>query len=144
VKALARDAESDHDTIAHFIPSQAGAFGSGPESEHLPAMLDSLEATMRELNGKEKLLANAIVEGDTGCFSETNLREAEARGVNALIPDPQFRKRDGHVEGRPEHGGKGRLTAKDFEYDEAKNRCPAKKELTYKGQVRLISHVFPL
>jgi hypothetical protein len=59
--------------------------------------------------------------------------------IEAIIPDQQFRKRDGQFEGRPEHGGKGRFTAEDFEYDEAGNsyRCPAKKELTYKGHVRL-------
>jgi hypothetical protein len=38
-----------------------------------------------------------------------------------------------------EHGGKGRYTVKDFEYDEKRNsyRCPAGKELSYKGRVKL-------
>jgi hypothetical protein len=35
--------------------------------------------------------------------------------------------------------GTGRFTAEDFEYDEGENsyRCPAKKELSYKGHVQL-------
>jgi hypothetical protein len=47
------------------------------------------------LNGKEEPLEGAIVEGDTGYFSEENLREAEERKIEVIIPDQQFRKRDG-------------------------------------------------
>jgi hypothetical protein len=43
-------------------------------------MLDSLTKTMKELTGKEAPLETAIVEGDTGYFSENNLQEAEKRG----------------------------------------------------------------
>jgi transposase len=117
----------------------AGVYGSGSESEHFPEMLGQLEETMEELSGKEAPLSQAIVEGDTGYFSENNLREAEERGVEVLIPDQQFRKRDAHFDGRKGHGGAGRFTAEDFEYDEAGNyyRCPMGKSLTYKGHVKL-------
>jgi hypothetical protein len=94
---------------------------------------------MRALNGKEEPLKGAIVEGDTGYFSEENLREAGERKIEVIIPDQQFRKRDGQFEGRPFHGGKGRFTAGDFEYNKKASacRCPAKKELSYKGHVKL-------
>jgi hypothetical protein len=56
-----------------------------------------------------------------------------------IIPDRQFRKQDGHFTGRPEHGGKGRFTVEDVEYDEGEHsyRFPAKKKLLYKRHVQL-------
>jgi hypothetical protein len=68
--------------------------GSGPESGSLPRMLDSLEENMKTVTGKKEPLKKALLEGDTGYFSETNLQEAEERGIKVLIPDPQFRQRD--------------------------------------------------
>jgi hypothetical protein len=84
----------------------AEAFGSGNESEYFPGMLDKLKETMKDLSGKEEPLEESIVEGETGYFTEKNLREAEERKIEVIIPDPQFRKRDEHFEGRPCHGGK--------------------------------------
>jgi hypothetical protein len=102
-------------------------------------MLDKLQGTMKGLRGEEEPLKTAIGEGDTGYFSQNNLREAEARGVQVIIPDQQFRKRDTQFEGRQCHGGKGRFTAEDFEYEEEGNRyqCPGKKVLEYKGHEEL-------
>jgi transposase len=127
VKALAQDAEPDHATIAHFISSQA------------EAVKDQLNGAMQELSGKAKPLKKAIVESDTGYFSENNLREAAERGVEVIIPDPQFRKRDEQFAGQRGRGGKGRFTAKDFKYDKKRNQylCPRKKVLEYKGHVEL-------
>jgi hypothetical protein len=94
----------------------AEAFGSGSESEYFPGMLDALEERMGELSGKEEPLEEAIVEGDRGYVTEKNLKAAEEGKIEVIIPDQQFRKRNGQFEGRPEHGGTGRFTAEDFEY----------------------------
>jgi transposase len=109
----------------------AEAYGSGSENECFPEMLDQLQGTMRELSGKREPLKEAIVEGDTGYFSENNLREATERKVEVIIPDPQFRKRDGQFAGQKGHGGKGRFRAEDFSYDKKKNQyvCPRKKSV---------------
>jgi hypothetical protein len=48
----------------------AEAFGSGSESEHFPAMLESLNENMKTLTGNDRPLEEAIVEGDTGYFTE--------------------------------------------------------------------------
>jgi hypothetical protein len=59
--------------------------------------------------------------------------------VEAIIPDPQFRKRDEQFAGQKGHGEKGRFTAKDFKHDKKRNQylCPRKKVLAYKGHVEL-------
>jgi hypothetical protein len=117
----------------------AEVYGSGSESEHFPGMLDSLTETMKELTGEEAPLEKAIVEGDTGYFSENNLQEAEKRKIEVLIPDPQFRKRDPHFAGQKGHGGKGRFTVESFIYDKEGNSytCPNSKTLIHKGYVKL-------
>ncbi|MDR1900704.1 MAG: hypothetical protein LBQ88_00275 [Treponema sp.] len=63
----------------------------------------------------------------------------EKRGIEVLIPDGQFRRRDPQFEGQKGHGGKGRFTKEDFKYDEEDNtyRCPENKVLEYKGHVEL-------
>jgi hypothetical protein len=61
------------DTKSRIIVA-AEAFGSGNESETFPEMMDKPAETMGTLSGKEKPLKGAIVEGDTGYFSEENLR----------------------------------------------------------------------
>jgi hypothetical protein len=113
------------------------AIGSGPESECFPKMLDSLEENMKMTTGKKKPLKNALLEGDTGYFSEDNLQEAKRRKINVLIPDPQFRQRDPCFEGRERRKGtsaKKYFTAEDFEYNKQDDSftCPAGETLPYK------------
>jgi hypothetical protein len=104
-----------------------------------PQMLNNLEENMKMLSGKEEPLKKAIVVGDTGNFSEGNLQEAAAMGVEALIPGPQFRKRAPHFDGRKEHAGKKRFGFEDFEYDEATDsfKCPKGNTLTHQCHQKL-------
>jgi predicted house-cleaning noncanonical NTP pyrophosphatase (MazG superfamily) len=94
---------------------------------------------MQMLTGKEEPLKKAIVVGDTGNFSEDNLQEAAGMGVEVLIPDPQFRKRDAHFDGRKGHEPKKRFGLEDFEYDEAADsyKCPHGNTLTHQSYQKL-------
>jgi hypothetical protein len=103
-------------------------------------MLETLEENMKEVTGKEKAMKKALVEGDTGYFSEANLQETDSRGIEVIIPDPQFRQRDPYfAEKKEEKAGRKRFGAEDFTYDEKEDRyrCPCGKELEHKGSVRL-------
>jgi transposase len=118
----------------------AKAIGSGAEGAIFPEMLDSLEENMKQTTGKKKPLKNALVEGDTGYFSEENLQEAAKRKINVLIPDPQFRQRDPHfAEKKKEKVKKKKFTVEDFIYEKKADRfiCPADKILEYKYDVTL-------
>ena len=119
----------------------AQAIGSGAESGCFPQMLDSLEENMKKATGKKEPLKNALVQGDTGYFSEENLQEAAKREINVLIPDQQFRQRDPHfAEKKSEKvGAKKKFTQSDFIYDKKKNcyLCPSVKVLEYKCDVTL-------
>ena len=116
----------------------AEAAGSS-ESGNFPKMLESLEENMKTITGKEKPLKKTLCLGDTGFFSEENLQEAKERGINVLIPDPQFRQRDPDFEERKAEKVKGRFDKEDFRYEEKEEVyvCPNRKLLTYKGKVKL-------
>jgi len=117
----------------------AEVIGSGAESGCFPRMLDRLEENMKKATGEEKPLEKALVEADTGYFSEENLQEALKRGIEVIIPDPQFRQRDPDFEGREEKKAKKRYSLEDFEYDEESKSyiCPGGKTLKYKGEIKL-------
>jgi transposase len=118
----------------------AQAIGSGPESGCFSQMLDSLQENMKTITGKKKPLKEALLEADTGYFSEENLQEAAKRKINVLIPDPQFRQRDPYfAEKKKEKAPKKRFVVEDFTYNEKTDtyKCPGGKELEYKCNVTL-------
>jgi hypothetical protein len=79
-------------------------------------------------------LHEALLEGDTGYYSENNVQEAAKRGIEVLIPDQQFRKRDEPFEGQKCHKQDEHFTIDDFKYNAESNSytCPAGKTLTNK------------
>ena len=123
------------------IVVSAEAIGSGPEAGCFTHMLDSLEEKMKMLTGKEKPLKKALIEGDTGYFSEENLQEAAKRKIEVLIPDPQFRQRDPYYAEKKDEKVKkvSKFTVEDFTYDKDADTytCPAGNELEYKYDVEL-------
>jgi hypothetical protein len=117
----------------------ANAFGSGPEAQALPGMLDKLNDNMKTVTGKEKPLEHALVEADTSYFSEENLQEAADRGVEVIIPDQQFRKRDEQFAEQKGHKHDEHFTLDDFTYNKENDTytCPAGKTLTKKPNTTL-------
>jgi len=118
----------------------AETIGSGAESVCFPDMLDKLEEKMKKVTGKKDPLKGSLLEGDTGYYSEDNLQEAAKRGINVIIPDPQFRQRDPYFsEKKEEKVGKKKYTLEDFTYDKGNDCyiCPNGKELKYKYDVTL-------
>ena len=113
--------------------------GTVAESGIFPEMLDRLEENMKTISGEEEPLAKALVEGDTGFFTEDNLQEAEKRGIETLIPDPQFRNRDPDFDGRKNHAEKKRYSLEDFIYDEENDsyQCPEGNTLTHQCHQKL-------
>ena len=84
-------------------------------------------------------MKNALVEGDTGYFSEDNLQEAAKRGIDVIIPDTQFRQRDPYFAEKKRRKVKKKFILEDFIYDENTDTytCPAGNILEYKYDVTL-------
>jgi len=73
----------------------AEAVGSANEGEHLPKILDKQAENLKEagvaaLEGGKR----PIMMGDANYFSEENLRACEERGIKAIIPDSQEKRRE--------------------------------------------------
>jgi transposase len=102
----------------------ADAIGSANEGEHLPEildnMLDAMEAAAVKTPEGEKL----TVLMDNNYYSEENLTACRDRGVEAITPDGQYRKRLGG-------NNEGRYETDDFKYNEEGNyyECPNGKKL---------------
>jgi transposase len=109
----------------------AQAFGSANETEHLPEMLDQNAENLEGAGVKTEEGKKIAVSGDPNYFSEENLRACEERGVEAIIPDSQAKRRLG-----PD--GKNRYDVDDFKYNEAGDyyECPQGKCLEYKRTTR--------
>jgi hypothetical protein len=102
-------------------------------------MLEETERSMRMIKGEEEPLNGTIILADTDYFSESNLQAAKKKGMEAVIPDEQYRNRDKELKEGERRQGKERIDARYFKYVENGNYyiCPNGKKLTFKGKVSL-------
>jgi len=122
-------------------------FGSGPEQHTLEPMVESIESNLSiDLGASETVLT-----ADTGFFSEDNVKYVFDKGIDAIIPDGQFRQRQegiGDSKTYQEHKEKHKksridrarhsdqIPKSEFKVDlEAKICiCPAGKEMMYHAE----------
>jgi len=105
----------------------AQAFGNANETEYLPEMLDKNAENMGGAGVKTEEGKKITILGDPNYYSEENFQACDERGVEAVIPDSQAKRRLG-----PD--GKNRYEVDDFKYNEADDcyECPQGKCLEYK------------
>ena len=106
----------------------AQAIGSANETSCLPEMLDKTAENLKgaEVKPIEEGKKQTIL-GDPNYFSEDNLRACEERGLDAIIPDSQEKRRV-----CPD--GQRRYEISDFHYEKETDtyECPQGKSLNYK------------
>ena len=117
----------------------AKAYGTVSEGQYFTEMLEETERSMMTMKEEENPLEGTIMLGDTGYFSEENLQAAKEKGIEAIIPDEQFRNRDEEINEGGRRKGKERLDARYFEYVEEGNyyKCPNGKILSHRGKTTL-------
>ena len=130
----------------HQVIVAAEAFGRGGDQSNMEPILDKALVNFHRI-GHAHTLKDIIISADTSYFSKVNLAACESFGVDAYIPDAQFRNRDVRFKNASRHRrktlldptgkqrkktGKSLFTKEDFELDPAtgKLRCPA-GELLY-------------
>ena len=117
------------------------AVGSSNEGEHLQALLDKTAKDLKEAGVGRVKEAEGVKEAgeaseekkksllaDANYFSEDNLRACDERGIEAIIPDGQHKR-------RLNAEGQKRFEVPDFNYNEEGNyyECPNGKKLEYKS-----------
>lgn len=81
----------------HQVIVAAQAHGSGSEQELLAPITEALE---------DVRAPDTVLSADSGYYSKSNLKDLEARGIDAFIPDNGYRKRDRRYEGQDRHKAK--------------------------------------
>ena len=122
-------------------------FGSGPEQHTLEPMIESIETNLSIDLGT----GATVLTADTGFFSEDNMQYVFEKGVDAIIPDGQFRQRQegvGDSKTYQEHKQKHKknridpakssdqIPKSEFKVDLVARICicPAGKEMMYHGE----------
>lgn len=132
----------------HQIIVEAQAFGEGSEHHTLRPILAGIKERYRKAGLNQDILATqVVVTADTGFSNEENNEYLKSEGINAYIPDNQFRLRDPKFKGQKEKYGKRHqhnvkgvkqvIPSSEFKFNLAKKRCrcPAGKQLWLKNEI---------
>ena len=79
----------------HQIVVATEAFGVGQDQSLLNPMIEQI----RENLGEDCLSGNVLLTADTGYSSEDNMKYLFNEGINAVVPDTNFRQRDPKIAG---------------------------------------------
>ncbi len=99
-------ADEKHQVIIH-----AQGFGMGQEQATLAPMIEGIKDRLGD-----DVFDGVVLTADTGYSSEVNMQYLFNENINAVVPDPQFRKRDSAFADSPlynEHKEKRKKTRKD-------------------------------
>ena len=74
----------------HQVIVATECFGVGPDQTLLQPMVDNIKASL----GDDVLNSKVLLTADTGYSSEANMKYLYEEGINAVVPDTQFRQRN--------------------------------------------------
>ena len=100
----------------HQIIIATEAFGIGQDQSLLEPMIDNIRQNM----GPALLKPTTLLTADTGYSSEDNMQYLFENGINAVIPDTNFRQRDPKIAGS-ENVAKHKLKRQKTRNDNRKN-----------------------
>ena len=130
----------------HQIIVDARVFGEGQEHHTLQPVLEGIRERFRRLAISEDILkAQTVITADTGFANESNMQYLHEQGINAYIPDNQFRSRDPKFNEQKQKYGKRHqdtkvrkksvIPASEFSFDPINNQCvcPAGQTISFRG-----------
>jgi transposase len=129
----------------HQVIIQAEVFGEGQDHHHVSPLIEGAKANMAAIGHDEDYFKGTILTADALYHGPSNLKKCEAEGIDAYIPDKDFRKRSPGSKTKQQRGAWDikRFRLKDFKH--CKDRdvyiCPQGKVLksimraTYNGIV---------
>ena len=118
----------------HQVIVQGEASGSGQDHYHIPPVIDEAKKTMEAIGHDKDYFEGAKITADSNYHSGVNIKKCVEEGLDAYIPDKDFRNRDPRFEDLKKRY-KAKKTRKyhleDFRYDEDRDRyiCPQGEEL---------------
>jgi transposase len=126
----------------HQVIVDAQAFGAGSEQHTLQPIIEKIKERMQRLGVSEDVYdEGTVVTADTGFADEANMQYLHEQGIDAYVPDKDFRSRDPKfADQKARHGKtskvKPMLTASEFQCDlQAKTcTCPAGQLMWLQGE----------
>lgn len=132
----------------HQIIVEAHAYGEGQEHHTLQPILQSLNERYKKVGISDDILSDQIIiTADTGFANEANYDYLKSQGINAYIPDNQFRSRDPKFKDQKDKYGKRHqdtvkgirkvIPASEFTLNKRTKTCtcPAGNELWLKSEI---------
>lgn len=133
---------------AHQIIVEAQVFGESQEHHTLKPMLEGIHSHYQRTGIHSTIFeTDIIVTADTGYSNEENNNYLKKEGINAYIPDNQFRSRDKHFsQQKKQYGKRHRRTIKGqlkvipssaFDFDKKRKSCvcPAGNRMWLKNEI---------
>jgi transposase len=118
----------------HQVIVAGEAFGWGQDHYHLEPVVTGAQENMESIGKGDDYFKDAILTADTAYHSSVSIKKCEEEGIDAYIPDKDFRKRHPGLEVKKtsikQRRRKFRL--EDFRYDAGTDtyECPMGKQLT--------------
>ena len=137
----------------HQIVVATEAFGVGQDQSLLKPMVEKIKENL----GEDCLTGNVVLTADTGYSSEDNMKYLFEEGINAVIPDNNFRQRDPKIAGsdtvakhkahrqktrKDQPKGTMKFPASDFTVNKESKTCicPNGHEMMYHGDHFIINN----
>ena len=117
----------------HQIIVEGEVFGWGQDHHHLQPVVNGAQENMRAIGTGGDYFKGAILTADTAYHSGESIKTCEEEGIDAYIPDKDFRKRHPGLEVKKSSLASRRRKCRleDFRYDDTADEyeCPVGKKL---------------
>lgn len=128
----------------HQVIVYAEAFGEAQAHQRLAPMITGTREAFQAIDGPQDIFKQAKLMVDAGFHSEANMKLLFEQGIDAYVPDTQFRRRDPRFASAARHKPPAhtkpspprKFGPHDFVYDPDQQTCscPAGKRLYLKNQ----------
>jgi len=109
------------------------AFGWGQDHYHLEPVVTGAQENMKAIGKGDDYFKDAILTADTAYHSTESIKKCEEEGIDAYIPDKDYRKRHPGLTVKKSSidSRRKKFSSEDFKYDEAADEyeCPMGKKL---------------
>jgi len=131
----------------HQVIVEGEAFGWGQDQNHLEPVVTGAQENMKVIGKGDDYFKDAVLTADTAYHSGENIKRCEEEGIDAYIPDKEYRKRHPGLKVKKSSidSRRRKFSSEDFTYDEAADEyeCPMGKRLklnTKKAKARGIDY----
>jgi transposase/IS5 family transposase len=119
----------------HQVIVEGKVFGWGQDHHHLEPVVTGAQENMEAIGKGEDYFKDAILTADTAYHSGESIKKCEEEGIDAYIPDKDFRKRHPGLEVKKSSiaSRRRKFRLEDFRYDEAADEyeCPMGRGLKF-------------